>query len=85
MKNEHYEFYGVVIHSKKERKFLKEFCIKNNIPITYPNLFRSIRLNHLWIISKKGVGLGGTLIFRNLSSEQIIKDINDLDRILITN
>lgn len=42
---------------KGEKRRLYEICIKNNNPITYPQLFLNEDNYYLWGISSAGIGL----------------------------
>lgn len=57
---------GLVLH-EGEKGRLYDICVKYNIPITYPDLFSDNTHYYLWGISKKGIGLVGTIIMNYLS------------------
>lgn len=57
---------GLVLH-EGEKERLYDICVKYNIPITYPDLFSDDTHYYLWGISKKGIGLVGTIIMNYLS------------------
>ena len=57
---------GLVLH-EGEKGRLYDICVKYNIPITYPDLFSDDTHYYLWGISKKGIGLVGTIIMNYLS------------------
>ena len=75
------DHYVVVISSREERDQLKALCIKHNISLTYPELFKEKKIQPLWGISKSGVGLVGTIIARNTPKDHIFHSIDELDRI----
>ena len=56
---------GLVLH-EGEKGRLYDICVKYNIPITYPDLFSDNTHYYLWGISKKGIGLVGTIIMNYL-------------------
>ena len=80
--NEDNNFYVVIIKNKEERDNLKSFCIKHNIPLTYPHLFDEERIYHLWGINKSGVGLVGTVVANNTKEGHIIDDVEQLENVL---
>ena len=59
-------------------------CVKYNIPITYPDLFSDDTHYYLWGISKKGIGLVGTIIMNYLSynSGTIFHTLDELEEYL---
>lgn len=68
----------VTSNTKKERNALYEFCKDSNIPILYLELFKERKIQHLWGVSKSGVGLVGTIIARNISKEHICHSVEAL-------
>ena len=77
------DLYVVVISSKEERDELKKLCVKHNIPILYPELFKEEEIHHLWGISRSGVALVGTQIARHTPKDHIIYNVKELDNLLI--
>lgn len=78
----HDDLYVVIISAKEERSQLYDLCVKYNIPILYPELFKEKKVQNLWGISKTGVGLVGTAIARSVPNNRIIHSINELQNIL---
>lgn len=74
------ELYCLVLKKGEKRK-LYELCIKYNIQITYPNLFNNDTHYYLWGISKKGIGLVGTIIMNYLSENNgtIFNSLEELE------
>ena len=77
--NKHDDLYVVIISTKKERNQLYDLCVKYNIPILYPLLFKEKKVHNLWGISKTGIGLVGTVIARNTDKEKIFHSIHALE------
>lgn len=75
----HDDLYVVIISTKEERNQLYDLCVKYNIPILYPELFKEKKVHHLWGISKSGVGLVGTVIARNTDKDKIFHSIHSLE------
>ena len=68
---------------KGEKGRLYEICIKYNIPITYPSLFSDDTHYYLWGISKKGIGLIGTIIMNYLEDNgTIFQSLDELEEYL---
>lgn len=78
----HDDLYVVIISTKKERKQLYDLCVKYNIPILYPELFKEKKIYNLWGISKSGIGLVGTAIVRSVPNNKIIHSINELHNVV---
>lgn len=78
----HDDLYVVIISTKEERNQLYDLCVKYNIPILYPELFKEKKVHHLWGISKSGAGLVGTVIARNTKKDKIICDLTILEKTL---
>ena len=74
---------GLVLH-EGEKGRLYDICVKYNIPITYPDLFSDDTHYYLWGISKKGIGLVGTIIMNYLSynSGTIFHTLDELEEYL---
>lgn len=69
---------------KGEKSRLYEICIKYGIPISYPSLFAVDTHYYLWGISKKGIGLVGTVIMNYLSENNgtIFQSLDELEEYL---
>lgn len=78
----HDDLYVVIISNKRERNHLYELCVKYNIPILYPELFKEKKLHRLWGVSKTGVGLVATMVIRNTSEDHVLNAIDDLNIVI---
>ena len=69
---------------KGEKSRLFEICVKYGVPITYPNLFNDDTHYPLWGVSKKGIGLVGTVIMNYLSQNigTIFESLDELEEYL---
>ena len=67
-----------------EKSRLYDICLKHEIPITYPSLFVDNKHYYLWGISKKGIGLIGTIIMRGLEENNgiIFQTLEQLEEYL---
>mgnify|MGYP003290502426 CR=1 FL=1 len=75
------DLYVVTILTKEEQNELYDLCVKSGIKITYPKLFSSKKVHHLFGINQGGVGLVGTVIARNTPKDHIL-NVNQLKKIL---
>lgn len=75
----HDDLYVVIISTKEERNQLYDLCVKYNIPILYPELFKEKKVHNLWGISKTVIGLVGTVIARNTDKDKIFHSIDSLE------
>lgn len=78
----HDDLYVVVISTKEERNQLHDLCVKYNVPIIYPDLFKEKKVHRLWGISQSGIGLIGTVIARNTAKDHIIYSLDKLEKII---
>lgn len=69
---------------KGEKSRLYEICVKYGVPITYPNLFNDNNHYPLWGVSKKGIGLVGTVIMNYLRQNNgtIFESLDELEEYL---
>lgn len=67
MKKENDELIGLVLE-ENEKSELYKLCKQYKIQVPYKSLFQDDVNYHLWGFSKKGIGLVGTLLIRNLKT-----------------
>ena len=78
------ELCGLVL-KEGEKKLLYKLCVKYGVQISYPILFADDTHYYLWGISKKGIGLVGTVVMKYLSENNgtIFCSLDELEEYLI--
>lgn len=76
------DLYVVIISTLEERNQLHDLCVKYNIPVLYPELFKQKKIQNLWGVSKTGIGLVGTVVARSTPKERVLHSLNELENVL---
>ena len=78
------KIFGLVLNEGENGDLLK-LCIKEGIPITYPELFEG-KQQYLWALNIDGIGGAGTHVMRVFSSSgvRIIHGVKELEEFFKT-
>ena len=75
------ELFGLLL-GDGEREKLHELCVREGIPITFPELFdKDAPMKYMWSFNINGIGGAGTIVMRHLKADgiPIIHGVKELE------
>ena len=79
-------YYGLVLY-EDERDELLKLCLREDIPISYPDMFsKEYPMTYMWVFSTKGIGGASTIVMHHMSKNRlkIIHGVKELKQFFNT-